>query len=113
MLCLRDVTDKSLVRVRYRGTIPEVAAPATPSPQELELADGERCTLRVGGAWGTVPSHPRWVGFYSCDEGSVYGPPNGDGIQRTDDGWRARVVDTDGDVTRRAVRADVLVGTAR
>jgi hypothetical protein len=113
VLCLRDVTEQKLVRVRYRGTIPSVTAPEQPSPQEMQLGDGQTCTQRVGGAWGTVPGHPRWVGFYSCDDGSVYGPPNGDGINRTDTGWRVRVVDADGDVTHRGVRADVLVGTAR
>ena len=113
VLCLRDATEKRLVRVRYRGTFPAAAAPARPSPQALELTGGESCRIRVGGAWGTVPSHPRWVGFYSCDDGSVYGPPRGDGIRRTDSGWRVRLVDADGAVTRRAVRADVLVGTAR
>ena len=52
VLCLRDVTSKQLVRVRYRGSIADATAPEQPSPQALTLAGGQRCTLRVGGAWG-------------------------------------------------------------
>ena len=53
-------------------------------------AGGQQCDVRVGGAWGTLPSHPHWVGFYSCAHGSVYGPASGDGIDR-DHAGRPRV----------------------
>lgn len=112
VLCLRDVTKHELVRVRYRGSYPSVSAPEQPSPQEVVLAHDQRCTLRVGGAWGTVPSHPSWVGFYSCDHGSVYGPPDGDGIDRTRAAWRVHLVHADSSVGRRSVRTAYLVGTA-
>ncbi|MCW2774234.1 MAG: hypothetical protein JWN91_2560 [Nocardioides sp.] len=106
------MTEHELVRVRYRGSYPSVSAPEQPSPQALRLAHGQRCTLRVGGAWGTVPRHPRWVGFYSCADGSVYGPPEGDGIDRTDAAWRVHLVHADNSVARRSVRTAYLVGTA-
>lgn len=112
VLCLRDVTSKELVRVRYRGSFPSVTAPEQPSPQALRLAHGQQCTLRVGGAWGTVPSHPNWLGFYSCAHGSLYGPPNGDGINRADASWRVHLVRADNSVGRRSVRTAYLVGTA-
>lgn len=112
VLCLRDVTRKVLVRVRYRGAFPDVTAPEQPSPQALRLNHGQRCTLRVGGAWGTVPSHPSWLGFYSCDHGSVYGPPDGDGIDRDEPAWRVHLVHPDDSVVVHSVRTAYLVGTA-
>jgi hypothetical protein len=83
VLCLRDATRKELVRIRYSGTIASVSAPKRPSPQDLRLAGGQKCQVRVGGAWGQLPTHPRWDGFYSCHSGDVYGPARGDGIDRS------------------------------
>jgi len=91
VLCLRDARVHHLVRVRYRGSLGTAAAPDRPSPQDLDLAHGQACSLRVGGAWGTLPTHRSWVGFYSCTHGSVYGPPLGDGVVRTGQPWAVRI----------------------
>jgi hypothetical protein len=112
VLCVRDVTSHRLVRVRYRGSFPHVTAPAHPSPQALRLGRGQACSVRVGGAWGTVPTHPRWLGFYSCARGSVYGPARGDGIDRSHPRWRVHLVRSDDSVVSRTVRLGTLVGTA-
>jgi hypothetical protein len=111
-LCLRDVTSKELVRVRYRGTYPDVTAPEHRTPQGLRLVNGQSCTIRIGGAWGTVPGHPTWVGFFSCTTGDVYGPPDGDGINRRRAVWRVHLVKADGTVVTRRVRRATYVGVA-
>ncbi|HET7388549.1 MAG TPA: hypothetical protein VFJ19_18000 [Nocardioidaceae bacterium] len=114
VLCLRDAREHQLVRVRYSGRVRPVVRPKVPSPQDLDLIHGQRCDIRVGGAWGTLPSHPKWVGFYSCAHGSVYGPASGDGVNREHPRWRvhlwlSRTHDT---VVTRPVRTAYFVGTA-
>ena len=112
VLCLQDPAGRALVRVRYTGTYPQTAAPARPQPQGLVLGDGEHCRLRVGGAWGSVPGHPHWVGFYSCDGGDVYGSPRGGGIDRSAPVWQVHLVDEDNDLLTRRVRSVTYVATA-
>lgn len=113
-LCVRSLTEHELVRVRYQGRFPRVAAPAQPAPNDLTLGDGRACRIRTGGAWGSPPGHPRWVGYYSCDEGAVYGPARpADGIDRSEPVWTVHVVEgPEARVTVRAVRAAFFVGTA-
>ncbi|MEZ0578941.1 hypothetical protein [Nocardioides sp. MH1] len=113
VLCLRQVTDDALVRVRYSGTYPDATAPARPSPQGLLLVNGQRCNIRVGGAWGVPPGHPDWVGYYACRHGDVYGPPNGDGINRHRPVWRVHLLLPDGTTVTRRVERATYVGTAR
>lgn len=112
VLCLQDPAARVLVRVRYTGSYPQTAAPTRPEPQGLVLGDGEHCRIRVGGAWGTVPGHPRWVGFYSCDGGDVYGSRRSGGIDRSAPVWQVHLVDEDNTVTTRRVRSVTYVGTA-
>jgi hypothetical protein len=112
VLCLRDARTKKLVRVRYHGALGTATAPATPSPIDMMLGKQD-CSLRVGGAWGTIPTHPKWVGFYSCTHGSVYGPPRGDGVVRTTEPWHVRLwkSGTKHTVVRRSVTVAYVVGT--
>jgi hypothetical protein len=112
VLCLRDALKEKLVRVRYHGPLGNVTAPVTPSPIDMVLGRQD-CSLRVGGAWGTIPTHPRWVGFYSCTRGSVYGPPSGDGVDRAQQPWTVRLwkSGTKHTVVRRSVTIAYLVGT--
>lgn len=112
VLCLRNVTDTRLVRVRYSGTFVRHAAVRRPSPQGLRLTNGAVCGIRVGGAWGQAPGHPDWVGFYSCSNGAVYGPPDGDGVDRSHAQWRVHVLRADGTVVTRTVATATYVGTA-
>ncbi|MGI8524244.1 MAG: hypothetical protein ACR2K3_13200 [Nocardioides sp.] len=113
-LCLRDARTRKLVRVRYTGSFGSGTAPQRPSPLDLDLARGQQCDLRFGGAWSQLPSHPEWVGFYSCDHGSVYGPPSGDGVNRTHPRWSVHVwkSGTKQRVVTRRVRTAYVVGTA-
>lgn len=113
VLCLRDARTRKLVRVHHSGKLGQATAPDRPSPQDLDLAGGQGCDLRVGGAWGTLPTHPKWVGFYSCTHGSVYGPPSGDGVDRSTQPWRVRIwkSGTKHRVLHRSVATAYFVGT--
>jgi len=114
VLCVRDARTHRLTRIHYRGRFPSVHAPAEPAPMDLVLG-GRDCLIRFGGAWGAPPSHPQWVGFYSCSHrGSVYGPARSkDGIDRSEKLWSVRVWRQGGDdIVRRHVRTAYYVGTA-
>jgi hypothetical protein len=113
VLCLRDARVRKLVRVRYTGELGAATASDQPSPQDLDLSGGQTCDIRDGGAWGTIPTHPNWLGFYSCTHGSVYGPPNGDGISRATQPWRVRIwkTGTQDTIVHRSVSTAYFVGT--
>ena len=113
-LCLRDARTKALVRVRYTGAFPAPTAPGHATPQDLDLTGGQQCSIRFGGAWGQLPSHPNWLGFDSCAKGSVYGPPSGDGIDRSQPVWTVHLwlSGTRERVVTRGVRKAYYVGTA-
>jgi hypothetical protein len=114
VLCLRDARKQKLVRVRYTGSLGSPHAPKHPSPQALDLVGGQACDIRFGGAWGQLPSHPKWVGFYSCTHGSVYGPASGDGVDRSRPVWTVHVwkSGTKERVVTRGVAQAYYVGTA-
>jgi hypothetical protein len=113
-LCLRDARTQKLVRLRYTGAFGSPTAPDHATPQDLDLAGGQQCSLRFGGAWGQLPTHPSWLGFYSCAKGSVYGPPSGDGINRSNPVWTVHLWKsrTRQRVVTRGVRTAYYVGTA-
>ena len=116
VLCVRDLRRRELVRIRWTGTWPATPKPDRPSPQNLQLGDGQRCDIRLGGAWSAPTSHPRWFGYYSCDRSTVYGPGSRrDGIIRSTTPWRVDtwVNGTDGTIVRRRVTAAYYVGTRR
>lgn len=115
VLCLRDPASRRLVRIRYDGGFTHVAAPRRPTPQSLRLGNGEYCTIRDGGAWSIAVRHPFWVGDYSCTRDAVYGPPNGDGVDRSHPLWTVYTLAPSGrgPVTRRRVLTAYFVGTAR
>lgn len=113
VLCVRDVTDKRLVRLTFTGRYPTgVAAPARPTPAATDLTDGRRCLVRTGGAWGSPKQHPDWVGFSSCTgQAATYGSGLGNGVDARTSAWTVRLwrtaVDPEGRdlVTRRVTRA--------
>lgn len=113
VLCLRSVSDTRLVRVRYSGAFVNHAAVKVRSPQGLRLVGGGTCSIRIGGAWGQAPGHPTWLGFYACGNGALYGPPDGDGIDRSQPVWRVHVLHSDGSIVTRRVAVATYVGTAR
>jgi len=113
VLCLRDPWSKTLVRIRYSGKFVGHAAVRHPVPQALRLKNGNHCSVRDGGAWGSVTGHPSWNGAYSCDQGSIYGP--NDGINEHVQPWLVHVV-IDGPsgqhVTNHRVAKAIFAGTA-
>jgi hypothetical protein len=112
VLCLRNPLVRKLVRVKYTGEFAPTSAPAHPSPQALVLDDDNRCQIRDGGAWDSVPSQPTWVGWYYCADGAdVYGPIAGNGIDQTLPTWTVRTV-ADGEITTHSVTTGYFVGTA-
>jgi hypothetical protein len=114
VLCLRDARARTLYRIHYSGSFRPVAKPTKPSPQDILLANGHKCLIRDGGAWSIVPSHPSWVGFYSCTGrvGDVYGPASGNGINRTTSHWTVETFATDHSITKRYITIAYYVGTA-
>lgn len=97
------------------GPIAAPAAPRTPSPLGLQLADGSRCRLRIGGAWPELAGHPELFGSYFCSNGvAAWGLARQDGIDRSTPTWTVRVAPMSGRGTLRtvAVRAAYYAGTA-
>jgi hypothetical protein len=43
-----------------------VAPAAFRAPLLMKLADGDICSIRDGGAWGTLTGHPNLFGTYAC-----------------------------------------------
>lgn len=113
-LCLRDPRVKKLVRIHYTGSFDPIAAPAHRTPQALTLRDGSYCLIRDGGAWSPSTNHPNWVGFYACTHNQdVYGPPTGDGIDRTHALWTVHTIAPSGQgpATLRYVTKTYVAGT--
>jgi hypothetical protein len=65
VLCLNHGWDTTLRRIHVTGlhATPKVA---DPQPLGVELADGSRWMLRIGGAWDAVPDS--YTGSYSCTD---------------------------------------------
>lgn len=122
VLCLRDPFGRTLVRITYSGTFAPVAAPAKPAPQGLVLTNGSHCQIRDGGAWAGLAQHPDWIGWYECSHGvDVYGPKDGDGIDRSAAMWTVHTVDgrsldpstgASGPITEHGVASAYYDGTA-
>lgn len=123
VLCLRDPRVRTLVRIRYSGAFRAGEAVKHPEPQALQLHKHGYCGVRIGGAWGSVATHPGWVGYYACDSGAaVYGPLTlSGGIDRSVNPWRVHLVSGDGGGAGQAgpvihtgrVAVAYFVGTAR
>ncbi|MCK9925369.1 hypothetical protein MXD61_26430 [Frankia sp. AgPm24] len=81
----------------------------------LNLANGERCRLRDGGAWGAPQNHPDYVGYYSCGPRDiVWARPNSStgGIDRTTRNWTVLIGDVTGPLTTIGVTTAAFVTTA-
>jgi hypothetical protein len=65
VLCLTHGWDTILRRVRVTNLHPTPKV-ADPQPLSVELADGSRWMLRIGGSWDAVPTN--YFGSYGCTE---------------------------------------------
>lgn len=114
--CYRDPWQRQVVRISTAGRLPALRPPTQPSPLGLVLGNGSRCTLRVGGAWASLDSHPDMYGTYSCQGGDViWGTGRSDGIDRTSPLWKVRLAPGTGHGTlhEMTVRTAYFVGTAQ
>ena len=87
------------------------------TPLSLTLANGMRCSLRIGGAVDGLPNHPNWAIAYFCPKGkAVWATPGDtDGVNRAHQLWSVLIARDDGKAgraTRVGVRRAVFVGIA-
>jgi hypothetical protein len=117
VLCMRNPRRPHLVRIprvgKFAGTAP---APADQrAPLLMKLADGDICSIRDGGAWGTLPGHPNLFGTYSCrQDGAVWAASSAAhmGVNEANAAWTVRTAKFGSNtlVTRHVVKA-WFVGT--
>ncbi|MCM3884346.1 hypothetical protein [Frankia sp. R82] len=115
MLCLRDPYSTILTALTAGSLVAKVSPPRHPAPLRLDLANGEHCRLRDGGAWGAPQNHPDYVGYYSCGPRDIVwarpDSPTG-GIDRTGTRWTVLVGDLTGPLSTVAVATAGFVTTA-
>jgi hypothetical protein len=87
------------------------------APLLIVLTDGTRCAIRDGGAWGTLTSHPKWNGSYSCSKhGVVWAPPHSKryGVNESGASWTVHTGPGGGSggLTVRHIKRAYFVGTS-
>jgi hypothetical protein len=118
-LCLLDPRKHILKAGRLmNGFAPTKAVPNKElSPFVLILTDGTVCSIRDGGAWGYLKSHPKYFGTYSCSKhGVVWSPPNAVhyGVDESSSSWTVQTGSAagKGGLTTRHVARAYFVATA-
>lgn len=66
VLCLRDPWSHAVIEMPNAGRLRALPPSRHPTPVALQLSDGARCSIRNGGAWGSLKGHPEMWGTYSC-----------------------------------------------
>jgi hypothetical protein len=118
-LCMRNPSSHRLYQISLMGSFaksPRVK-PKLRAPLLIVLTDGTRCSIRDGGAWGTLKVHPTWPGTYSCTKhGDVWSPPNANhnGVNESAASWWVRTASASGKgkLTVRHIKRAYFVGTA-
>lgn len=117
VLCMRNPRSKQIVRIPRVGAFaPTDRAPAAQrAPLMIRLGDGDRCSIRDGGAWGSLPGHPDLFGTYSCaHDGAVWATSTAahHGVNESNPTWTVRTAQFGSHtlVTRHVVKA-WFVGT--
>lgn len=119
VLCMRDPQSHDVYQMRRSDGFPSSQPPrrSQRAPLLLVLADGARCSIRDGGAWGSLKSHPRWNGSYSCSRhGVVWAAPKDRhyGVDESHPVWTVKTAPFNGrHVVTRHVRRAYFVGTAQ
>jgi hypothetical protein len=101
VLCMRNPRRMHLVRIPRSGPFASTGlAPASErAPLGMTLGNGAYCSIRDGGAWSILKSHPTWFGTYSCDNGgAVWAAPtaNHQGINESSASWTVRTAPASG-----------------
>lgn len=108
--CLPDPRTHTVDRFRLNGTTFSAAHPAEfpPAPQALDLVDGTRCSIRIGGAAARLQVHPDWVPYYFCGAGedtAVWAQQSAadGGVRRADGLWTVQASAADGTAPLRTI----------
>jgi len=118
--CLTDARATTVTEYPLRGRFGSPRPAETePVPMAMDLADGTRCAVRVGGAAARLAAHPDWVPYYYCGRGDVSAvwaapyDPHG-GILTGDGPWEVRLGSAGGTGSLRTltVRTAYFVATA-
>ncbi len=116
-LCMRNPRTHKLAKIPYSGGFAHASPPhANSAPLAITLGDGDKCSIRDGGAWGTLKKHPQWNGEYSCvNDGVVWAPPSSThyGVNESHPQWTVHTAAASGKgpiVVRNVSRA-YFVGT--
>ncbi|WP_181063627.1 esterase/lipase family protein [Nocardia nova] len=115
--CLENPFAPTIVRNAITGQT-HTDSPATefPVPIGIILDDGTTCRRRIGGSWPTTDAKPDYVGYYNCSQGAkfraVWGPPDGNGITKTESGWIVETGGEHGSLTTHKITEALFVGVA-
>jgi hypothetical protein len=114
MLCLVDPWGRTLDAADVQIAVAAVPNRSAPVPLGLQLADGTRCRLRDGGAWGNPQAEPTYEGYYYCaGETFVWAPKDSyPGIDRSFSRWTVLVGGAAGPLRTVGVDAAYYVTTA-
>jgi hypothetical protein len=118
-LCMRNPSSHRLYSARLTSSFAATAAVKAKlrAPLLIVLTDGTRCSIRDGGAWSSLKSHPKWTGSYSCTKhGVVWSPPHAkhEGVNESAASWTVHTGSATGtgELTVRHVKRAYFVGTA-
>jgi hypothetical protein len=118
-LCLEDPRHKQLIAAKVTGKFSPTkpVSKAKLSPFGIVLTDGTYCTIRDGGAWGQLKSHPNYFGSYSCSKhGVVWSKPNAAhfGVNESTSTWTVQTGGAagKGGLTTRDIARAYFVATA-
>lgn len=118
-LCTRNPSSKRLYSIKLMGSFAKtpVVKAKWQAPLVFVLDDGTTCSIRDGGAWGSLKSHPKWAGSYSCAKhGVVWSPPHANhaGINESGATWTVHTGSGGGNgkLTVRGITTAYFVGTA-
>ncbi|HKC29855.1 MAG TPA: hypothetical protein VKB75_17705 [Jatrophihabitans sp.] len=118
VLCMRDPRTDHLVRIPRIGAFaPTPVAPAAQrAPLVMKLLDGDFCSIRSGGAGGSLLGHPNlFITYYCVHAGAVWAAmtPRHEGVNESRPSWTVQTARPGQHtlVTRHVVKA-WFVGTA-
>jgi hypothetical protein len=100
-LCLRNARTRTLAGIRHTGAMPQTLPPTHPTPLDLTLANGAKCSLRAGGTSAILHQHPGWQLYYYCNNGQAIWGPNPYGVNTSHAVWTVRTARSDGTGTVR------------
>jgi hypothetical protein len=98
VLCMRNPAKHQLAKIPFTGNFGHSAPPTAQqlAPLRLVLDNGAKCSIRDGGAWGSLKHHPQWQGAYSCTKGGdVWLLPSSshNGVDESHAAWTVHTAD--------------------